>query len=152
MIAKLVELKTFLKLLLVLVRVIIHPLTHGTLEIDKIILRHRLNFDGSLLRQAKKVKIHLEPMEGFEPTTFALQKRCSTPELHRHKMFGLLILRPMRGAIEPAFEAYKDVRRKGGDDRNDAAGQNQEPDGGQGRIRTFEGVSQQIYSLSSLTA
>ncbi|KKU05628.1 MAG: hypothetical protein UX09_C0067G0015 [Candidatus Uhrbacteria bacterium GW2011_GWE2_45_35] len=50
----------------------------------------------------------LEPMVGIEPTTYGLQNRCSTTELHRR--------------------------------------------GGQSWIRTSEGVSQQIYSLSRLTA
>ncbi len=58
----------------------------------------------------------------------------------------------MLGAIEPAFEPYFNVRRKDGKDRNNAAGQNQKFYGGPGRIRTFEGISQQIYSLSRLTA
>jgi len=43
MIAKLVELKTFLELLLVLVRVVVHPLAHGAFEIDEVVLRHRYN-------------------------------------------------------------------------------------------------------------
>ncbi len=33
----------------------------------------------------------MEPVEGFEPTTFTLQKCCSTPELHRRMILLSLI-------------------------------------------------------------
>ncbi len=41
MIAELAELKTFLKLLLVLAGMVVHPLAHCALQIDEIVLRHR---------------------------------------------------------------------------------------------------------------
>lgn len=31
----------------------------------------------------------MEPMIGIEPTTYALRKRCSTTELHRHQIYAL---------------------------------------------------------------
>lgn len=34
------------------------------------------------------MKVCQEPGKGFEPSTFALQKRCSTVELSRHAMLG----------------------------------------------------------------
>jgi len=40
--AEFIELKTFFKLLLVLVRVIVHPFTHGTLETNEIVLGHKI--------------------------------------------------------------------------------------------------------------
>lgn len=44
-IAELVELKAFLQLLLILVRVVIHLLAHGALEVDEIVLRHRIDYE-----------------------------------------------------------------------------------------------------------
>lgn len=54
-ITELVELKAFLQLLLVLVRVVVHPSAHSALEIDEIVLRHRFNFSASLLWAPKRV-------------------------------------------------------------------------------------------------
>ena len=64
----------------------------------------------------------VEPEAGIEPAAYGLQNRCSTAELFRQLP------------------------------RIPNVAQRAKWDGGQGGIRTPEGISQQIYSLPRLTA
>ena len=43
---------------------------------------HQLKLEASDEKNFGELK-SLEPMAGIEPATYALRKRCSTPELHR---------------------------------------------------------------------
>jgi hypothetical protein len=100
----------------------------------------------------------LEPLTGIEPVTSSLPRKCSTPELQR------LVLK------QALFWVWSG--RRGSNSRHLAWKANALPtellplgsplrlqphaaiegDGGENRIRTCEGVNQQIYSLSSLAA
>ena len=71
----------------------------------------------------------MEPAAGIEPATYCLQNSCSAAELRR------------RGGLQPPGRTAFDPSEPGGAKA-----------GGQGRIRTFEAVKQEIYSLSPLTA
>lgn len=44
-ITELVELKTFLKLFLVLMRVVVHAFAHGAFKVNEVVLRHRIDYD-----------------------------------------------------------------------------------------------------------
>ena len=75
-------------------------------------------------------------MTGFEPVTSSLPRKRSTPELHRQKVSG-------RRNSNPRPSAWK----------ADALPTELLPlvaFRGEGRIRTYEGISQQIYSLPQL--
>ncbi len=55
-VAELVELKAFLQFLLVLARVVIHTLAHGTFEVDEVVLGHKvIGFGSSLSKSSADV-------------------------------------------------------------------------------------------------
>jgi hypothetical protein len=59
--------------------VVVNTLALGTLEFDEIILRHNIILIGqNLSKKGHFVNTRkVEPMVGFEPTTYGLQNRCS---------------------------------------------------------------------------
>ena len=75
---ELTELDALLELLLVLFTSIAHPLTQGTLEFNRIILRHTGKYYGRIVTNPVKSVNSVEPPAGLEPATFTLQKYCST--------------------------------------------------------------------------
>ena len=74
--AVLLEFDLALHLLLVLVRVIITPLAHGTAEGDQSVSSFNLcHADYNTLFAGL---LQTEPMAGFEPATYSLPWSCST--------------------------------------------------------------------------
>src|SRR6056297_1277142 len=75
-------------------------------------------------------------MTGFEPVTSSLPRKRSTPELHRQKRAGdgTRIRDPQLGRLMLYQLSYSRIKACG-----------------EGRIRTYEGIRQQIYSLPQLT-
>lgn len=74
--AELLDLKTILELLLVLVASVPRTLAFCALQIDEIILRHNIRLRRGQYRFYRNVS--MEPPVGLEPTTYGLQNRCST--------------------------------------------------------------------------
>ena len=79
--------------------------------------------------------IFFEPMTGFEPVTSSLQRKCSTPELHRQFRAEdeAQTRDPQLGRLMLYQLSYFRILRCG-----------------RRWIRTTEGISQQIYSLPHL--
>ncbi|KKR84865.1 MAG: hypothetical protein UU48_C0001G0162 [Candidatus Uhrbacteria bacterium GW2011_GWF2_41_16] len=110
--AELTKLQAFFDDFFIFGGIVANTATSGAFKFDAGILRHKQKKAIDVRRvTCEEKRVNLEPKEGFEPTTYGLQNRCSTPEL---------------------FRRIKN--------------------GGWSRIRTYEGVSQQIYSLPPLTA
>ncbi len=74
---------------------------------------------------------------GIEPMTSSLPRKCSTPELHRQTLSGRRDSNPRPSAWKANALPTELLPLKF-------------HNGGESRIRTYEGVHQQIYSLPQL--
>jgi hypothetical protein len=105
----------------------------------------------------------MEPMAGAEPATSPLPRVCSTTELHGLPQTLKFLeretgLEPATLCLEGRYSSQLSYSRLGPfsatkNPRTPAESEDHKTlmkNGGQGRIRTFVGVSQQIYSLSPL--
>lgn len=81
--AELGELKAFLERLFVAGGVIANMLAVGAFHFGALILWHIANLCAGIVAKWPDFVNTLEPTVGFEPTTFTLQKCCSTTELRR---------------------------------------------------------------------
>src|SRR6056297_3220120 len=79
-----------------------------------------------------------EPMMGFEPMTSSLPRKRSTPELHRHKKRAGNEARTRDATLGRVVLYQLSYSRILSKIR------------GESRIRTYEGICQQIYSLPQL--
>ncbi len=101
--------------------------------------------------KVNRMMVHFEPMTRIELVTPSLPRKYSTPELHRQYQSGRRDSNPRPSAwkanalsTELLPQCYLIKKCRQSDDQRSA------PLGGESRIRTYEGVRQQIYSLPQL--
>ena len=105
--AELTKLQAFFDDFFIFGGIVANTATSGAFKFDAGILRHKQKKAIDVRRvTCEEKRVNLEPKEGFEPTTYGLQNRCSTPELFRRiKNGGWSRIRTYEGARPPDLQS-----------------------------------------------